>query len=127
MKTPSIVLCLGFLVFLGNAHAQRFPTNNVSQAQAIQIASRLWAGMSEDAVAKVVEKENGLKTGGNVGSPITGWTRFYVLANDCRLDLEIEPKQRESNCWLRANFIRTMSGTNVVAITLTNAPNKVGR
>lgn len=92
MKATTILLCLGLVAILGYAHAQQFPTNNVGQTQAIQIASRLWVGMSEEDVEKAVEKQNGLKSGGSVGSPITGWTRFYVLTNGCSLDLEIEPK-----------------------------------
>ena len=107
MKASTTFLCFGLLVVVSDVYAQRFPTNNVSQAQVIQIASRLWMGMSEQDVAKVVEKQNGLKTGGSVGSPISGWTRFYVLTNGCSLDLEIEPKQRGSNGWLKALSLPT--------------------
>jgi hypothetical protein len=34
-------------------YAQRFPTNNVSQEQAIRRASRLWVGMSPTEVEKI--------------------------------------------------------------------------
>lgn len=122
MKPTTTFFCLGLIAILDDAHAQRFPVNNVSQEQAVQIASRLWVGMSEEDVAKVVEKENGLKGGGSVGSPISGWTRFYVLTNGCSLDLKIEPKQPGTNSWLKAASITTMKGVKVISITLTNAP-----
>ena len=122
MKPTIPMLCLCLIAFLSGANAQRFPINNVSQEQAVQIASRLWVGMSEDTVEKVVEKENDLKTGGSLGSPISSWTRFYVLTNVCSLHLKIEPKQPGTNSWLRAASITTMKGETVVSITLTNAP-----
>jgi hypothetical protein len=122
MKATTIILCLGFLAVAGYVYAQRFPTNNISQEHAIKIASRLWAGMSQAEVEKAVDKQNGLKTGGNVGSPVSGWTRFYVLSNDCSLDLRFDPKGLGSNFWLSAASITKRTGEKVVSITLTNAP-----
>jgi hypothetical protein len=121
LKATTILLCLALLVLVGYVYAQRFPTNDVSQAQAIQIASRLWVGMAEDDVVKVVEKQNGLKSGGSAGSPIGGWTRFYLLSNGCFLDLQIEPKQRGSNNWLRSASVQS-NAVKIFSIPLTNAP-----
>jgi len=58
------VTLLGFaLLIVVHVYAQRFPTNNISQEQAIKIASHLWAGMSPAEVEKAVDKKNGLKPG----------------------------------------------------------------
>jgi len=122
MKATTFLFCLGFLAVVGYGYAQRFPTNNISQEEAIKVASRLWAGMSQAEVEEAVDKENGFKSGGNVGSPISGWTLFYVLSNDCRLDLQFDPKGLGSNFWLSAASIRKRTGEQIVAITLTNAP-----
>lgn len=128
MKPTLTILILCLLSVVGHVHAQRFPTNNVSQEQAVKIASRLWAGMTQAEVEKVVDKQHSLKSGANVGSPITGWTRFYLLSNDCRLDLSfdpkgrVDPKERGTNFLLSAAHIRKRTGETVVTITLTNAP-----
>ena len=75
MKATTILFCLGFLALVGYVYAQRFPTNNISQQQAIKIASHLWEGMNIRDVDNIVEKTNGLK-GARVGSPVSGWTSF---------------------------------------------------
>src|SRR5688572_27326044 len=93
MKPHAILFCFCFLA-VACVYAQRFPTNNISQEQATKIASRLWAGMSQAQVEKAVDKQHGLLAGGNVGSPISGWTRFCMLSNDCSLDLRFDPKGR---------------------------------
>jgi len=127
MKSRTLLLSFSVLV-AGHVYAQRFPTNNISQEQAIKIAARLWPGMSEAHVEKAVEREHGLKSGGNVGSPFTGWTRFYLLSNDCCLDLsfdlkgQVDPKAPSTNIFLSAAFIRKRTGETVTAISLTNAP-----
>jgi hypothetical protein len=121
MKPTSILLAAGILVF-GYAYAQRFPTNNITQAQAIKIASKLQVGMTHEQMAKVVERQNGLKGGMGVGSPISGWTYFYVLSNGCSLDLRFDPKGLSTNFWLTAASIRKMSGETILTIPLTNAP-----
>ena len=121
MKSSVTILCLGVLA-VGYVYAQRFPTNNVSQEQAIKIASHLWAGMSQAQVEKSVDQKHGLHSGGNVGSPISGWTRFYLLSNDCCLDLRFDPKGLGTNFLLSAASITKRTGEKVVSITLTNAP-----
>ena len=121
MKASITLLCLSLFVAVGYVYAQRFPTNNVSPAQAVKIASHLWIGMSEEDVAKVVDKQNGLKSGGSVGvGPASPWMRFYLLSNGCFLDLEIAPKQGRSNRWLSAASIQS-NGVKIVSIALTNA------
>ena len=122
MKATTILFCVGFLAVVSYVHAQRFPTNNISQEQAVRIASRLWAGMTEPEVENVVAKQNGLKRGASVGSPISGWTSFYVLSNDCSLDLRFDPKGLGTNFLLSASSITKRTGEKVVSITLTNAP-----
>jgi hypothetical protein len=126
MKASIILLCLVLSGFVGYVYAQRFPTNDVSQAKAVQIASRLWVGMKEEDAAKVVDKQNGLKSGGDVGDSI-GWTRFYLLSNGCFLDLHMDPKQvRTDGRWGGNGLLKSASiqsnGVKIVSITLTNAP-----
>jgi hypothetical protein len=126
MKASTALLCLSLCVPIGRVYAQRFPTNNVSQAQAIRIASRLWAGMSDAEVAEVLDKQNGLKGGGAIGDTI-GWTRFYLLSNGCTLDLEMKPKEIRldggwgGNGWLQSASIQS-NAVKIVSITLTNQP-----
>jgi hypothetical protein len=103
-------------------YAQRVPTNSVSQDQAIKIASHLRAGMSQAQVEKSVDQKYGLQSGGNVGSPISGWTRSYLLSNDSSLDLRFDPKGHGTNFVLSDASIRKQTGEKVVSITLTNAP-----
>jgi hypothetical protein len=122
MKLASILLAAGILIAFGFAYAQRFPTNDISQAQAINIASKLRVGMTHEQMAKIIERQNGLKGGMGVGSPISGWTYFYVLSNGCSLDLEFGPKGLSTNFWLTTASIRKMSGETIVTIPLTNAP-----
>ncbi len=119
MKPGVTILCLGVLA-VGDVYAQRIPTNNVSQEQAIKIASHLWAGMSQAQVEKSVDQKHGLQSGGHVGSPISGWTRVYLLSNDCWLDLRFDAKGLGTNFLLSAASIRKRAG--VVPITLTNTP-----
>jgi hypothetical protein len=117
-------------IFVAAAYvfAQRFPTNNVSQEYAIKIASPLWPGMTQQQVEEILDKNNGLHGAGSVGSPVTGWTRFYVLSNDCLLDLEFvprgiaDPRERGTNFVLKAAFIRQRTGETVTSIKLANAP-----
>jgi hypothetical protein len=92
MKTAGFLFSLGLLVSATPLLAQRFPTNSINTAQAIKLASRLRVGMREQDVAKVRDEQNGLKCGGDVGDSI-GWTRFYLLADGCFLDLRMEPKE----------------------------------
>jgi len=84
--------------------------------------------MSQQQVEEKVDKKHNLLSGGNIGSPVTGWTRFYLLSNDCCLDLELGPKGIAypkawgSNFVLEAAFIRKRTGETVTNITLANAP-----
>jgi hypothetical protein len=102
-----LLLCFSVSV-VGHLYAQRFPTNNISQEQAIKIASCLWPGMSSAQVEQAVDKRHGLQYGANIGSQFTGWTRFYLLSNDCCLDLnfdlkgQVDPQGRGTNIFLRA-------------------------
>ncbi len=123
MKSRVSVFSLAVLV-AAVIYAQRFPTNNISQEEAIKVASHLWLGMNIHDVDNIVEKTNGLK-GARVGSPVSGWTSFYVLSNGCHLNLEFRPKGTtisDSNFWLSAAFIS--HGEKLVTITLTNAPQR---
>ena len=121
MKATTIFLCFALFGVLGNVNAQRFPTNNISQEQVIKIASRLWTGMSQEQVEKAVDKKHGLQAGANVGSSI-GYVRFYVLSNDCNLNLRFTSKELDTNLWLSAAFITKRTGEKDVSITLTKAP-----
>lgn len=126
MKASIILVCLGLLGFVGYVHAQRFPTNDVSQAKAVDIASRLWAGMKEDAVAEVLDKQNGLRSCGDAGDSF-GWTRSYLLSNGCFLDLQMDPKPvRITPHWGGHGVLKSASiqsnGVEIVSIALTNAP-----
>jgi hypothetical protein len=122
MKFASSLLTAGILIVFGYAYAQRFPTNNITQAQAIKIASKLRVGMTHNQMVNVVERQNGLKGGMGVGSPISGWTYFYLLSNGHRLDLRFDPKGLSTNFWLTTASIRKMSGEMILTIPLTNAP-----
>lgn len=120
------IMFLTLLPVASPLYAQRFPTNEVSQAKAMLVATRLWVGMKEEDVAKVVDKENGLKSGGSAGDSI-GWTRFYLLSNGCFLDLQMEPKEVVTNGrWGGNGLLKSASiqsnGVKILSITLTNAP-----
>ena len=126
MNAITTLLCLAFWGSVNCLYAQQFPTNQVSQAKAVQIASRLWVGMKEEEVAVAVDKRNRLKSGGDVGDSI-GWTRFYLLSNGCFLDLSMDPKQvRNDGKWPWNGLLKSASiqsnGVTIVSITLTNAP-----
>jgi hypothetical protein len=119
MKSRIIQYSLGTLLLLGCAYAEGWQTNNVSVAKAVQIASRLWRGMSEEKVVKAVEKENGLRL--TIAAGITRGThnlRIYSLRDGCSLQLEM---QGRTNSYLGAASIKS-NGVNVVSITFTNVP-----
>ena len=122
MKRTTILLCLGLVGIAGLVSAQRIPINNVSQDQAITIASHLRSGMTESEVVKKVDDQHGLQSGGDVGGRNTGWTRFYALSNGCSLDLRFDPKGLSTNFQLSAAWIANRTGEKVVSIALTNAP-----
>ena len=125
LKPRTLLLGVGLSV-VAIAYAQRFPTNNISQEQAINIVSRLRIGMKEEEVARVVDKQNGLSSAGNVGDS-TGWTRTYLLSNGCFLDLQMDPKKIVTDGkWGGNGLLKSASiqsnGVEIVSITLTNAP-----
>ena len=139
MKAIASLGFVGLLAATTPLLAQRFPTNSINAAQAIKLASCLRPGMREQEVAKFLDEQNELKPGGKVGDSI-GWTRFYLLADGCFLDLEMDPKEvlpmslkfegtnivGVSNMWggngvLRSAYIQS-NGTRLVSNTLTNVP-----
>jgi len=138
MKPTASLVFLGFLATATPLLAQRFPTNSINAAQAVKLASCLQVGMREQDVAKVLDEQNGLKSGGQVGDSI-GWTRFYLLADGCFLDLQMDPKQvlpasfkfegtnivGVSNMWGGSGLLRSASiqsnQVKIISITLTNA------
>src|SRR6266852_3926437 len=120
---PTSILLLGALIFAFDATAQRAFTNNVDQARAIKIASRLTVGMREEAVEKILDHSD-LKYPIRAGDSF-GWTRFYTLADGTALGLEFDSKIPQPPAWtngtLRAAFIQS-NCVNIVSITLTNRP-----
>jgi hypothetical protein len=122
MRTAVITILLAAVVGQQDLLAQRFPTNNISQTQAIKIASSLWVGMREQEAAKFLDQQNGLRSGGDVGDNI-GWSRSYLLSNGCYLDLQMDPKEVTSPLWgvnglLRSASIQRSNGEKVVLIAL---------
>lgn len=125
MKTAATLVLLGVLTTVTPSLAQRFPTNSINAAQAIKLASRLQVGMQEQDVTKVLDEQDGLRSGGNVGDSI-GWTRFYLLADGCFLDLQMDPEQvRKDGRWGGNGLLRSASiqsnQVKIISITLTNA------
>jgi hypothetical protein len=121
----AIAILLSILIILAvHVCAQRFPTNNVTRAEAIKAASKLRVGMKEEAAAKMLG-ERGLQTGGSVGCS-HGWTRFYLLSDGYTLGLEIAPKQARADGKWADGLLQSASiqsnGVKAVSIALTNAP-----
>jgi len=117
-------LILVFVASLTLIRAQTTLTNQISQPQAIALASHLKVGMrEEDAV--VLLKRGGLGDSGSVGDSF-GWYHGFPLTNGCILVLDIKPKRfRQDGAWadglVHAAFIQS-NGVNVVSISFTNAP-----
>ena len=129
MKAATIILSV-FLVGGINLQAQRFPTNSIDAAQAIKIASCLRWGMPEQEVAKILDEQHGLRSGGNMGAS-GGCTRFYLLTNGCFLDLQMEPKKmRLDGNWGGNGLLQSASiqsnGVKIVDIAFTNALQRGG-
>jgi hypothetical protein len=147
VKSSTIQLLLVLLVTAMPSLAQRFPTNSINAAQAIKLASRLSVGMREQDIAKLLDKQNGLNPGGQAGDSF-GWTRFYLLADGCFLDLQMDPKEVlplsfkfegtnipgnivvVSNMWggnglLQSACIQS-NGTWIIRIALANVPQPNG-
>ncbi len=125
MKPTTTLFFLGLLMTAMPLPAQRFPTNSVNAAQAVKLASGLRAGMSEQDVARVLGEQNGLKSGGALGDSF-GWSRFYLLADGCFLDLEMDAKEvRNDGTWGGNGLLRSASiqsnQVKIISITLTNA------
>ena len=143
MNSTTIQLFLGLLVTAMPSFAQRFPTNSINTGQAIKLAARLGVGTREQDVAKVLDEQNGLRSGGDVGDSI-GWTRFYLLADGCFLDLQMDPREvlpmsfkfegtnivGVSNMWGGNGLLRSASiqsnGAKIISITLTNVAQQNG-
>ena len=129
MKAATIILVL-FLVDGVSLQAQQFPTNSIDTAEAIKIASCLRPGMPEQEVAKILDEQHGLRSGGDVGGS-GGWTRFYLLTNKCFLDLQMEPKKiRLDGRWGGNGLLQSASilsnRVKIFAIALTNTPQLSG-
>jgi len=123
MKSRIIGYSLATWFFLGCAYAEGWQTNNVSVAKAVQIASGLWRGMSEQQVVKAVEKEDGLRL--TLAAGVARGTydlRIYSLRDGCSLQLKM---QGRASSYLGAASIES-NGVKVVSITLTNAPQQDG-
>lgn len=125
MKLTAALFFLGLLTTVMPTVAQRFPTNSINAGQAIRLASRLKVGMREQDVAKVLDEQNGLRSGGDIGDSI-GWTRFYLLGDGCFLDLQMDPKEvRNDGRWGGNGVLRSASiqsnQVKIISITLTNA------
>ncbi len=130
MKLTAMLFLLVLLTTAVPSLAQRFPTNSINAAQAVKLASRLHLGMQEKDVAKVLDEQNGLRSGGDVGDSI-GWTRFYLLADGCFLDFQMDPKEvRNDGKWGGNGLLRSASiqsnQVKIISITLTNAPTSRG-
>jgi hypothetical protein len=122
MKTRIIESYLLAWSLAGCVYAEGWQTNDVSAAKAVQIASCLWHGMSEEKVVSVVETKNGLKPALIAGIfRGNSWTRVYTLSEHCALDLEIKQEWGRTNQCLSAASIQS-NGVKIVSITLTNAP-----
>lgn len=117
-------VCVGLLVLAACAGPQTTTPHKVGQAEAIQIASQLAVGMTEDDATKFLER-NGLRSGGRIGSS-QGWYSFFPLANGVSLGLNIRPKEPKpdagwANGLLQAAFLQS-NGVIFSSITLTNTP-----
>jgi hypothetical protein len=124
MKMPLLLLLLGLLCASRAGQAQPIPTNGIGNAQALRIASQLRAGMSEEAVAKITEEKHQLKLGLRIGGG-GQWSRYYLLSNECGLDLRFEPERMKSDGAWEGSLLRSASilsnGVVLVPIVLTNA------
>ncbi len=113
------------LVLATLASGQVYFSNNVTRAEAIRIASRLWAGMREEDASKQLAT-NGLKYAMGVGA-VAGWDRCYGLADGTSLHLDYRAREiARDGRWggngvLQRAFIQS-NGVNIFSITLTNAP-----
>jgi hypothetical protein len=114
----AVAACLSF------TSAQTATTNQITQTQAIALASHLKVGMrEEDAVSFL--RRGGLKDWGSIGDSF-GWAHCFSLTNRCSLVLDVKPKYlRSDGAWadglVRAASIQS-NGVNIVSINLTNAP-----
>jgi hypothetical protein len=114
-----------FMVLTATVGGQILVSNRVTRLEAIAIASQLRVEMSEEETGKVVEK-HGLTNAMALGA-LTGWSRFYGLADGSDLVLDYRPRPMSTNRWFEAKgvlekaFIQS-NGVHSVSITLTNVP-----
>ena len=124
MTTFSKICCLALVAFVSPTKAQTTDTNQITQAQAIKLASELIDGMrEEDATTFLVS--HGFKSSLEVGDSF-GWMHSFRQRRGCSLCLEIKPKKfRPDGAWadglVRAAFIQG-NGTNWVSIKIKHAP-----
>ena len=122
MRTLSAICCSALLAFVSLTRAQT-ATNQITQAEAVKLASKLTFGMrEEDASTYLVH--HGFKDDVSVGDSF-GWTHSFRLSRECSLWLDIKPKKfRPDGTWadglLQAAHIH--NGTNIVSINIANAP-----
>jgi hypothetical protein len=123
MRTLAIC-CLALLAFGSTARAQATATNQITQAQAIKLASKLTFSMREqDATTYLVQ--HGFKDGVSVGGSV-GWSHFFSFSREGSLSLFIKrkkfgPEGERADGLLQAAYIQS-NGINIVSINLTNAP-----
>jgi hypothetical protein len=129
IRLLTILLLVGAIAGCGRSHAPRaraqdYGTNRLGQVEAVALASRLSAGMKEEA-ADTMLYEHGLS--GQIGLGCShGWNRYYTLTNGSSLVLEIRPhRANPRGAWtdgrLRTAVIRS-NLVNIVSIKLKNAP-----
>lgn len=119
IRLLTILLLAGAIAGCGRAgtprtRAQGSGTNKLGQVEAVALASRLSAGMKEEA-ADTMLCEHGLSSGISLGCS-HGWTRFYTLTNGSSLGLEISSGGRLRTAVIQSN------GVDIVSIPLKNAP-----
>jgi len=124
MKSVTATTIVVFVALVSFAEAQTMTTNQVTEAEAIKLASHLRAGMREEAATTFLERR-GLKTDMSFGDSF-GWYHCFSLSNKCSLILDIKPKRfRPDGAWadglVQKAFIQ-QNGTNKISISLTNAP-----
>jgi hypothetical protein len=124
MNSRLMQCCLAIWLSLGCAFAEGWQTNDVSAGKAVQIASHLWLGMSEEQVVNAVERKNGLRLCLTFEMPRPGghYLRVYSLRDDCTLQLGFE----RTNSYLTTASINCKDEKSF-SITLTNAPQPRGQ
>jgi len=119
-------IMLLLFAFVGSAFAQVYYSNNVSRAQAIQVASQLKAGMWEEKASAILAT-NGIQYATSIGA-ITGWKRNYGLSDGSSLALDYAARELKATngLWGGNGLLLEASiesnGVKIVSIALTNTP-----